>query len=70
MATDQGSKLGLGRNNAVICLYNNFQVVQINDLPLIVSFIASHSCNTGHILNHKQTLQQLLQPLKGSVVEP
>uniref|UniRef100_A0A1B6KI02 Roadblock/LAMTOR2 domain-containing protein n=1 Tax=Graphocephala atropunctata TaxID=36148 RepID=A0A1B6KI02_9HEMI len=70
MATDQGSKLGLGRNNAVICLYNNYQVVQINDLPLVVSFIASHNCNTGHILSHKQTLQQLLQSLKGSVVEP
>ncbi|XP_054267787.1 ragulator complex protein LAMTOR3-A [Macrosteles quadrilineatus] len=70
MATDQGSKLGLGKNNAVICLYTNYQVVQMNDLPLIVSFIASHDCNTGHILSQKQTLHQMLQSLKGSVVEP
>lgn len=26
MATDQGSKLGLGRNKSVICMYSNYQV--------------------------------------------
>lgn len=26
MATDQGSKLGLGKNNAIICSYTNYQV--------------------------------------------
>lgn len=26
MATDQGSKLGLGKNKTVICMYSNYQV--------------------------------------------
>ncbi|KAG4080074.1 hypothetical protein HA402_014514 [Bradysia odoriphaga] len=27
MATDQSSKLGLGRNQTIICMYSNYQVV-------------------------------------------
>lgn len=27
MATDQASKLGLGRNKTVICMYSNYQVL-------------------------------------------
>lgn len=26
MATDQASKLGLGKNNTIICMYSNYQV--------------------------------------------
>jgi len=26
MATDQGSKLGLGKNKIIICMYSNYQV--------------------------------------------
>lgn len=26
MATDQGSKLGLGKNKTIICMYSNYQV--------------------------------------------
>lgn len=29
MATDQGSKLGLGKNKTVICMYSNYQVKYI-----------------------------------------
>lgn len=29
MATDQGSKLGLGKNNTIICMYSSYQVIQI-----------------------------------------
>lgn len=27
MATDQSSKLGLGKNQTIICMYNNYQVI-------------------------------------------
>ncbi|XP_075211879.1 late endosomal/lysosomal adaptor, MAPK and MTOR activator 3 [Lycorma delicatula] len=70
MATDQGSKLGLGRNRSVICFYSSYQIVQMNNLPFIVSFVASTKCNTGHILALDQPLQELLQDLKRTVVEP
>lgn len=30
MATDQGSKLGLGKNKTIICMYSSYQVKQKN----------------------------------------
>ncbi|XP_014474203.1 PREDICTED: ragulator complex protein LAMTOR3-A isoform X2 [Dinoponera quadriceps] len=69
MATDQGSKLGLGKNKIIICMYSNYQVVQMNKLPLVVSFIASHNCNTGHILSLENKIDPILSSLKNAVVE-
>ncbi|XP_022198766.1 ragulator complex protein LAMTOR3-A [Nilaparvata lugens] len=69
MATDQGSKLGLGTNKSVICMYSTYQVVQLNNLPFIVSFVASTKCNTGHILALDIPLQELLYDLR-TVIEP
>uniref|UniRef100_A0A671X5M4 Late endosomal/lysosomal adaptor, MAPK and MTOR activator 3 n=1 Tax=Sparus aurata TaxID=8175 RepID=A0A671X5M4_SPAAU len=48
LATDQGSKLGLSKNKSIICYYNTYQIVQFNRLPLVISFIASSSANTGN----------------------
>ena len=28
MATDQGSKLGLGKNKTIICMYSSYQVMK------------------------------------------
>ncbi|XP_066587895.1 ragulator complex protein LAMTOR3-A [Prorops nasuta] len=69
MATDQGSKLGLGKNKTIICVYSSYQVVQMNKLPLVVSFIASHSCNTGHILSLEDKIDSILCNLKKAVAE-
>ncbi|XP_067011253.1 ragulator complex protein LAMTOR3-A [Anabrus simplex] len=69
MATDQGGKLGLGKHKSLICMYSSYQVVQINKLPLVLSFVASESCNTGHILSLEQHIEPLLGDLKGAVVE-
>lgn len=69
MATDQGSKLGLGKNKAIICMYTNYQVVQMNKLPLVISFIASQNCNTGHILSLEHKIDPILSHLKNAVVE-
>lgn len=43
MATDQSSKLGLGRNQHIICMYSNYQVVtageqMYTDIPVMQSF--------------------------------
>lgn len=69
MATDQGSKLGLGKNKTVICMYSNYQVIQMNKLPLVVSFIATHNCNTGHVLSLENKIDPILSSLKNAVVE-
>lgn len=50
-------------------LLTNFQVIQMNKLPLVVSFIASHNCNTGHILSLENKIDPILCSLKNAVVE-
>lgn len=69
MATEQGSKLGLRKNKSIICMYSSYQVVQLNKLPLVVSFIASHTCNTGHILSLESKIDPILSSLKNAVAE-
>ncbi|KAL0594508.1 Ragulator complex protein LAMTOR3, partial [Plecturocebus cupreus] len=68
LATDQGSKLGLSKNKSIICYYNTYQVVQFNRLPLVVSFIASSSANTGLIVSLEKELAPLFEELR-QVVE-
>ncbi|KAJ7327102.1 hypothetical protein JRQ81_016861 [Phrynocephalus forsythii] len=63
LATDQGSKLGLSKNKSIICYYNTYQVIQFNRLPLVVSFIASSSANTGLIINLEKELAPLFEEL-------
>ncbi|XP_046734081.1 ragulator complex protein LAMTOR3-A [Diprion similis] len=69
MATDQGSKLDLGKNKTIISIYSSYQVVQMNKLPLVISFIASNSCDTGHILSLESKIDPILQNLKNVVAE-
>jgi len=49
--------------------FYQFQVIQMNKLPLVVSFIASHNCNTGHILSLENKIDPILCSLKNAVVE-
>lgn len=45
----QASKLGLGKNSGIISYYSNHQVVQFNYSPLVVTFVAQASANTGEL---------------------
>lgn len=69
LAIDQGSKLGLGKTTTLICSYSQYQVIQMNKLPLIVTFIASASCNTGHVLALEKQLDPILSELTFAVAE-
>lgn len=69
LAINQGSKLGLGNAKTLICTYSQYQVIQMNKLPLIISFIASDTCNTGHILALEQQIEPVLSNLKLAVAE-
>ncbi|XP_060520393.1 ragulator complex protein LAMTOR3-A [Cylas formicarius] len=69
LAIDQGSKLGLGKTNNLICLYSQYQIVQMNKLPVIVTFIASEHCNTGHILALEKELDPIISSLTLAVAE-
>ncbi|CAH1994891.1 unnamed protein product [Acanthoscelides obtectus] len=69
LAIDQGSKLGLGKTKTLIATYSQYQVIQMNKLPLIVTFITSDSCNTGRILSLEKQLEPLLAEIAYSVSE-
>lgn len=68
-ACDQASKLGLGRNKTIISMYSNYQVVQMNKLPLILTFVGSEDCNTGHILALEHQVDGYLEDIKLAVTE-
>ncbi|XP_022103795.1 ragulator complex protein LAMTOR3-A-like [Acanthaster planci] len=67
MAADQASKLGLSHNKSIICMYGAYQVVQFNELPLVISLIASSTANTGLLLCMESELQGVLQELKTAI---
>ncbi|EDW12903.1 ragulator complex protein LAMTOR3 homolog [Drosophila mojavensis] len=69
-ACDQASKLGLGRNKTIISMYSNYQVVQMNKLPLILTFVGAEDCNTGHILALEHQVDDYLEEIKLAVIEP
>ncbi|CAH1113352.1 unnamed protein product [Psylliodes chrysocephalus] len=69
LAIDQGSKLGLGKTTTLICAYSQYQVIQMNKLPLIVSFIASDTCNTGHVLALEKQIDIVVSDLALVVTE-
>lgn len=53
----------------MICFVFRFQVVQMNKLPLILTFVGSENCNTGHILALEQQLDTYLEDMKQAVNE-
>nr|CAI5831779.1 unnamed protein product [Callosobruchus analis] len=69
LAIDQGSKLGLGKTKTLISTYSQYQVIQMNKLPLIVTFITSDSCNTGRVLSLERQLEPILAEMALSVSE-
>lgn len=65
--TDQGGKLGLGKNKWIMATYNNYQVIHFNKSSLMVSLIASANANTGMLLNLEFELDTLIQNLKTAI---
>ncbi|XP_055537563.1 ragulator complex protein LAMTOR3 homolog [Wyeomyia smithii] len=69
LAAEQSNKLGLGKNRNIISVYADYQVVQMNKLPLVVTFIGAENCNIGHILAMDQQIDVMLEELKTAVTD-
>lgn len=69
LAVDQGGKLGLGKTETLICSYSQYQVIQLNKMPLIVTFITSSNCNTGQVLALDSLLSSLISNFTLAVSE-
>lgn len=54
-----------GSSNFVIVA----QVVQMNKLPLVVTFVGRENCNTGHILALESQIDTFLEDVKLAVNE-
>lgn len=69
LAVDQGGKLGLGKTKTVICSFLQYQVIQMNKAPLVITFIASDTCNTGHVLALESQIDPILENLALAVAD-
>uniref|UniRef100_A0A1Q3FB82 Putative mitogen-activated protein n=1 Tax=Culex tarsalis TaxID=7177 RepID=A0A1Q3FB82_CULTA len=69
LAAEQSNKLGLGKNRNIISVYADYQVIQMNKLPLVVTFIGTENCNIGLILAMDQQIDTMLEELKTAVTD-
>ena len=67
IASEQASKLGLGRNKTIISYYTSHQVIQFCHHPLVLTFIAKADANTGMIYLVEEGLRDALGDLKAAV---
>ena len=59
-AVEQANKIGFQQSKSVICMYQNYQIVQINKSPMVVTFIADSNTNTGLLLNLETDMHDIL----------
>ncbi len=69
VALEQSSKLGLGTQKHMTCLYNGFQVVMMNCAPLMVTLIATSAANTGLILSLREDLEPILKQVQAATAD-
>eukprot|EP01088_Endostelium_zonatum_P016987 TRINITY_DN4813_c0_g1_i1.p1 TRINITY_DN4813_c0_g1~~TRINITY_DN4813_c0_g1_i1.p1 ORF type:complete len:132 (-),score=28.88 TRINITY_DN4813_c0_g1_i1:31-426(-) len=66
-ATDQASKLKMGKNNSIVTFFGDEVVVQINQLPLVISFFCETDVNVGLLMGIGPEIKKLLEPLRVSI---
>ncbi|XP_076073288.1 ragulator complex protein LAMTOR3-like isoform X2 [Mytilus galloprovincialis] len=59
-AIEQANKIGFQQSKSFICLYQNYQVVQINKSPVVLTFIADSNTNTGLLLNLEADMNDII----------
>ncbi|XP_064406321.1 ragulator complex protein LAMTOR3-A-like [Halichondria panicea] len=67
IASEQASKLEVGKNKSIISYYSGHQVVQFNYFPLVVTFIAAVDANTGLIYALEEEMKETVTDLKSAV---
>jgi len=67
VATDQASKLRLGKNKMLLSFYKDRLIVHINHLPIVISLIADVDANAGVLLALAPELTKALAGLSSSI---
>ncbi|KAI8048441.1 Ragulator complex protein LAMTOR3 [Thamnidium elegans] len=65
----EASKLGLQHNKSIISVYDKYQVIQLDQSPLIITLIAESTANTGLFMNLGDNLLELTEPLVEAMKE-
>ena len=66
-AAEQSGKLGLGYHLTLDCYYDNYTLVQMNLLPLVVTMLAAPDANIQLLHNCMPEISRLLEPVRMSV---
>ncbi|KAI8989408.1 Ragulator complex protein LAMTOR3 [Pilobolus umbonatus] len=69
IANNQASKLGLQRNKSIITVYELYQIIQLDQTPLVITLILNTNANTGLFLNLGDALLELIEPLAEALNE-
>lgn len=65
MTLDQMKKIDqLGKSKYTICFYSNFQLVIIDQPPVLVTMIADADANSGSLIALKEDLSELINYAK------
>ncbi|XP_003382803.1 PREDICTED: ragulator complex protein LAMTOR3-A-like [Amphimedon queenslandica] len=70
IASEQASKLGVGKNTSIISYYSGYQVIQFNYLPFVLTFIADSKSNTGMLYSLEEDLRDPIGHLQAAVSVP
>jgi len=66
-AAEQSGKLGLGCHLSLDCYFDNYTLVQMNLLPLVVTMLAAPDANVQQLHNCMPEITRLLEPVRISV---
>jgi len=68
VATDQASKLRMGKNKTLLSFFKDHLIVHLNNLPIVITLIADQDANAGMLLALAPELTQALSGLSSSIL--
>jgi len=68
-ASDYASKLKLGRNRTVTSFQEERVLFQVNDFPLLLTFIGNDDANVGLLNEALPELRKVMAPLRKTIAE-
>ncbi|KAG2219312.1 hypothetical protein INT45_003134 [Circinella minor] len=63
IANNQACKLGLKQNRFIVSMFDLYQVVQLDNNPLIVTLVGDATANTGLLINLGHQIVDISKPL-------
>eukprot|EP01116_Phalansterium_solitarium_P016333 TRINITY_DN3783_c0_g1_i1.p1 TRINITY_DN3783_c0_g1~~TRINITY_DN3783_c0_g1_i1.p1 ORF type:complete len:138 (+),score=44.14 TRINITY_DN3783_c0_g1_i1:133-546(+) len=68
-ATEHAGKLKLGRNRTITSFHDNRIVVQVNHVPLLMTFVGDVECNVGLLQSLLPDIKKALEPLRAVIAD-